>query len=332
MGPGCVNLLAMAANTVGLVISVILGILSLVLGVRQIGSRDRWLKLRGYGFDDLEWDDEDEWDERRESTRPSRGRRIPIQGPEDQPAAEREKPRQPERSSDIGSVILALAAGLGMGVAVSFALAAGGLNWSTDLMVPPLIGLGAGALVYAALHHFTTRSERGPVPSTRDVRRQVSRIQSKARSISREARQVASLYSDLDWQAPELAREARELGDLLCDLRRAARETRRDSGNPVLPDGVSEGERDEGLRAQFEAARSAHQRLQQLLERNQRSQQLCLTQLERIEDLLDAARLQMSQPIQPPTEDEGRAELVREFETELTAARQALEEVQQIRE
>ncbi|MEA3399996.1 MAG: hypothetical protein U9R79_02010 [Armatimonadota bacterium] len=327
MGPGCVNLIAIAGNTVGLLISVIAGILSLLVGTRQIGSRDRRLELRGYDLDE-----HDEWDEREELSRASRGRRIPIQGPDDDPEPQREEPQQPERSPDIGSVVLALAAGLGMGIAVSFALAGGVVDWSINLMVPPLIGLGVGALIYAALYHFTTRSEQGPVPSTRTVRRQVSRIQSKARSISREARRVAGVYSDLDWQAPELAREARELGELLCDLRAASREIRRDSGNPVLPPGVPEDERDEGLRAQFEAARSAHQRLQQMIARNRRSQQLCLTQLKRIEDLLDAARLQISQPMQPPAEDEGRAELVREFETELTAARQALEEVQQIRE
>lgn len=66
-----------------------------------------------------------------------------------------------------------------------------------------------------------------------------------------------------------------------------------------------------------------------LAEENSRDQQLCLTQLERIEDLVDAARLEVPQSLEPAIADSTRATIVDELETELQAAREALAQIQQ---
>jgi len=66
-----------------------------------------------------------------------------------------------------------------------------------------------------------------------------------------------------------------------------------------------------------------------LAEENSRHQQLCLAQLERIEGLVDAARLEVSQPLEPAIADSTRATIVDELETELQAVREALAQIQQ---
>ncbi len=298
--PGCAGIGVLLGGSIGALVAGIARLVVALLGTGTVGHRE-WLE--GADVHDRE---------------------EPVRDEPEPAAVERAGAAESDRSAII---VIALSAGLGLGLALSLTLARSALDWSVHGVVPPLIGLAAGALVYALLHRLTAESSSGQ--GDRTVRRQVSRIRGKARGLCREARRAGGVYGNIDWQAPELARRAEELAETLFRLRRAARGIRREEANPVIPQGVGEPRRDEELQREFDAARAAHERLEQLMESNERYQQICLTQIERIEDLLDAARLQISQPVEAPAQAGPGSELVEQFDLELSAAREALAEVQQ---
>jgi hypothetical protein len=186
--------------------------------------------------------------------------------------------------------------------------------------------------VYAALKRWVMPPIDDEKPPSREIRKQVGRIQRKARDLRREARDAGGVFNGLDTKADLLAKEAEELGDRLFELRRVARDVRREFGNPARPDGVPSDASAPEVQSALRDAQQAQRRLDSLLSRNRASQHQCLAQIERIEDLLDVARLEIACPDESIPADRGREELVQEVETELEAARRALAEVQQERE
>ncbi|MGI5818400.1 MAG: hypothetical protein ACOX9R_09920 [Armatimonadota bacterium] len=220
-----------------------------------------------------------------------------------------------ETGREAGTVILAVLAGLALASGANVAL--GGLNLSpmAGRFLPMLTGAGVGVGVYAALKRWVMPPLDDEQPPAKQVRGQIARIRRKSRELSREAERAGGVFSGLDTQAERLASEASELADRLFDLRRVAGDARKALGNPTRP-------------AHASTASDAPQRLDELLARNRAAQHQCLAQIERIEDLLDVARLEIACPDQGAPADAAREELVREVETELEAARRALAEVQ----
>jgi signal transduction histidine kinase len=166
-------------------------------------------------------------------------------------------------------------------------------------------------------------------PPAREVRRQVKRIRRKARELRSEAERAGAVYNGLDTKSELLAADASELAERLFMLRGVARDVRREFGNPARPDGVPHESPDPQVQGAVQKAQQAQKRLDELLSRNRSAQHRCLAQIERIEDLLDMARLEIACPEDSAPADTGREELVQEVETELEAARRAIEEVQQ---
>jgi hypothetical protein len=264
------------------------------------------------------------------------GRRIYVEGAQAEPRAVRDQaravapPAAPARGMRTDEFVLALVAGFGLALACSLALTLTGAGATTGLVLPPLLGLIVGAVVYSLLRKRLALAEPEGPPTDREVRRQARRIRGKCRSLSREAVRAGGVFHDVEWQARELADHTARLARLLTTLRRAARDIQRGlAGNPSLPRGVSGRPDDEVLRRQLDAARAAQDRLEGLVQHNSRHQQLCLTQLERIEDLVDAARLEVSQPLEAAVADSTQRTIVDDLETELQAAREALAQVQQ---
>lgn len=229
-----------------------------------------------------------------------------------------------------GEVTLALFAGFGLALACGLALTGAAVGSTTNLVLILLLWLFGGATVYSLARRRAQQAAPGETPPDREVRAQAKRIKAKCRGLRREARRVGGVFGELEWQATELADQARELSKLLLNLRRAARDVHRALGNPPLPRGVSGDSSDDVLQREFEAAQATEERLETLVAQNSRHQQVCLAQLERIEDLVDVARLEVSQPLEPAGVSSAQGAIVEEVETELQAAREALEQVQQI--
>jgi len=188
--------------------------------------------------------------------------------------------------------------------------------------------VAGGASVFALFRRVMHSREQDEVPPSREVKAQVRRIKSKCRGLSRQARRVGGVFDDLSWQAPELSEQANELYRLLLTLRKAARDVQRNMAeNPVVPRGVSSEANDEAIRREVDAARVVQERLVSLVAQNSRRQQICLAQIERIEDLVDAARLEITQPVDVTGAAPAQTTVVDEVETGLEAARRALEEV-----
>jgi hypothetical protein len=162
-----------------------------------------------------------------------------------------------------------------------------------------------------------------------EVRAQVARIEEKARKLQREARKLAP-YGDLASQAPELAAQARKLAGQVARLRKAAAETALNRPLPDLPSGPADLPETGQLNEEYKAAQAAQHRLEELLAANVAQQQLCLARLERIEDLLDGARLEVSRPEGLNLDGTApRASIVDDMETELRAAREAVTEAEE---
>lgn len=219
-----------------------------------------------------------------------------------------------EGARRVGASVLAILVGLVLTVFASITLGRLGMPRVADLLLPPLIGgvLGLGA--HALLRRSLVSPDPGEWPPPREIRTQVSRIRRKASSLAKEASAAGGVFNDLNRHAGEMSRRAGDLADRVFELRRVAREVSRDFA-----------------RAHTESAPgaepdAAHARFEELLMRNRRSQERCLDQLERIERLLDLARLEISCP-DHEGEERDPAEVARDFEHELEAARQALEEV-----
>ena len=163
------------------------------------------------------------------------------------------------------------------------------------------------------------------------IRAQAKRIAAKCRRMRRAAARAGGPYRDLAGLADDLARQAGRLAEQVVRLRRAARDVRRDlAENPIIPPGMSPDHPDPVLQQEFQAARATQQRLQDIIARNAMLQGVSLTRLERIEDLVDTARLEVSAPPLAAVPGRETGGIVEEAETELQAARAAIEEVEQL--
>ncbi|HCA45935.1 MAG TPA: hypothetical protein DEP45_00890 [Armatimonadetes bacterium] len=107
-----------------------------------------------------------------------------------------------------------------------------------------------------------------------------------------------------------------------------AREVRREFGNPARPDGVPHDADGPEALAALQAAQEAQKRLDALLARNRDGQHRCLAEIERIEDILDVARLEIACPPGASVTERTPERIVQEVETELEAAKRALAQVQ----
>lgn len=278
-----------------------------------------------YEYREHEWEHDEEEREHEYQRRVADLRTRAQSGPA---LTQRPDTRPERRSSDAGTVALAVIAGLVLAALASVGL--GGLNLSplATRLLPTGVGAVVGVGVYAALRRWVMAPIDDEKPPAKQVRKQIARIRSKARKLGREGTKAGGVFAGLDVQADRLAAEASELADRLLDLRRIARDVRREFGNPAKSDGVPPDAPDPRVRSALREAQEAQKRLDTLLSRNRAAQQQCLAQIERIEDLLDVARLEIACPDESVPADPSREELVREVETELEAARRALEEVQ----
>jgi len=216
-------------------------------------------------------------------------------------------PTRPRKQSNVGAGALAVLSGFALALGANVAL--GGLNLPpvAGTVLPPLTGAVAGLGVFAALKRWVINPPDEEKPPAREVKAQISRIRRKARDLQHEANEAGGVFNGLDTKARLLSAEASELGERLFEMRRVSRDVRGDmDATGSVPD----------------------QRIHELLSRNRTAQHRCLAQIERIEDLLDVARLEVACPEEEMPIDRGREELVQEVETELEAARRALEEVQ----
>lgn len=168
---------------------------------------------------------------------------------------------------------------------------------------------------------------QGVALSDRDLQAQARRIRAKCGRLRREALKAGGVYSSMSIQAGELAEQAESLARTVADLRRAAREIgARVGGNPVLPPGVPESCPDGALMDEIQAAQQAQARLDALMAENQQRVLTCIAQMERIEDLVDAARLEVLSPQLRKGPGE-RPEIAQQVEAEMRASRYALDEV-----
>ena len=193
-----------------------------------------------------------------------------------------------------------------------------------------------GLMRRAAFAHETTHGRQrvrqeqaaGKLTPEQALRSQLDRIAMKARRLHKLARQDAGVYSSLATAAPELERQARELAARALHLQAAAQTI--GAGRPrtsAEAPGLSPAAPDAVLQREYEAAQATQHRVGELLVENGAQQRLCLTRLERIEDLLDAAWLELSQAADGATASATNPAIVQEVETELRAAREAVQVV-----
>lgn len=233
-----------------------------------------------------------------------------------------------ERQRGIGTVAVAVLGGLLLALGANVGLNALHLSPLASTLLPALAGAGVGVGIHAALSRWVMPPIDDAKPPARAVRAQLGRIRRKAKSLAGEASAAGGVFSDLGHQADRLSREATALGERLFELRRIARDARREFGNPVRPEGVPTDAEAPETQAALDAAREAQQRLDELLARNRTAQQQCLVGIERIEDVLDVARLEIVCPPEAATAERPPERLVQEVETELEAAKRALAAVQ----
>jgi len=262
------------------------------------------------------------------------GRTIPVYDLDggDQSRQHLRGDRREERPeyAGFGDLALLVMAGLGLALAAGLILTGRAGASTTNTVLTALLAVLGGGGIVALLRRWSRAAAPTDKPSDRQVRAQVKRIRGKCKRLSREAQSAGGVYSDLSWHAPELSRRAGELADLVLRLRRAVRDTRRQSGNPTLPPDAVPDSSDEHLLREYRAAIDAQVRLDALIAGNRRHQRACLAQLERIEDLVDTARLEVATPVPlvPVSTDEPT--IIDDVETELAASRRALEEIAQI--
>jgi hypothetical protein len=164
------------------------------------------------------------------------------------------------------------------------------------------------------------------------VREQVLRIEAKGARLRHAAGRDRGPYADLVRQLPELIRHAHALAERIARLaavREQVTRGHRPQGHAPAEGAEPTAAAPAQVREEMEATAAAEHHLEELLTENQAQQHLCLTRLQRVEDLLDSAFLELTQhpagasPIAP---SEG---IVQEMESELAAAREALQEVEQ---
>ena len=233
-----------------------------------------------------------------------------------------------ERQRGIGTVTVAVLGGLLLALGANVGLSALHLPPMASTLLPALAGAGVGVGIYATLNRWVMPPIEHEKPPTSQVRAQLGRIKRKAKALARESRAAGGVFNDLGYQADRLTREASALCDRLFELRRIARDARREFGNPPRPDAIPAQPESPEAWVALHAAQEAQKRLDELLARNHAMQQQCLVGIERIEDVLDVARLEIACPEGTATSERAPERLVQEVETELEAARRALAEVQ----
>jgi hypothetical protein len=262
-----------------------------------------------YTYYEKDWDDDEDERSRRGIARPDT------------------RPQPKQQRSHAGTAVTAILAGLVLAAVAGLGLSRLSLPPSVSSLLPPLAGGAVGIGVYAALRRWIMPAHETERPTSREIKGQVRRIKRKSVAVRKEAARVGGVFDDVRWQAPQLATEASELCRRVLELRRASREVRREMGSFVVPEDLPPGTHMPGAPEELQSAREAQKRLDSLMARNRENQQLCLTQMERIEDLLDVARLEITCPPQTQQAAPPAAPIVQEFETELKAARAALDEV-----
>jgi hypothetical protein len=263
---------------------------------------------------------------RRDALR-SRARRVDVHYEDEDGEPEQQVTDATEGYLTVGEVLMALAAGLGLALASGLALQGTVVAEPARVVLPALAGLLAGGSVYAVFRRRAARRAAGPA-TDRQVRAQIRRVRVKCGRLARQAGRVGGVFENLSWQAPLLAEQARELGDALLALRRAEREAKREDAGDALGTVTEHHSDSEAMREELDAARRSQQRLEAMVERNRRQQRRCLMQLERIEDLVDGTRLEITTPLPVAESAGGEESIVTEVETEMQAAREALAEVQ----
>ena len=171
-------------------------------------------------------------------------------------------------------------------------------------------------------------ASQSDVLQTRAVAGLVRRIEAKVRRLQRRIHEMGAPYSELATKATELAGQARQLAASIRRLQSVAATMATDGPQPVPapPPGVG-GPNGEMLRKEYEAVEATRRRLEELLQVNRLHQQLCFTRLQRIADLLDAAWVEVSQPMELVTASATGTSIVQDAEMELQATRDALSEV-----
>jgi len=193
-----------------------------------------------------------------------------------------------------------------------------------------LISLVAGVFGDTSSPSAHTETAASQELTDRQVRARVRRIGRNCNHLRSEARKAGGVFENLEWQAPELADRASELTTLLLRLRRTVRNVQEGKlPRPSPPGGVSRDDADHVLREELDAGEAAQERLDALIQHNLRSQQICLTQLERIDDLVGAALLEVAAPIEITAAGTRQRSIVNDVEDELAAAQQALAKVSQ---
>jgi hypothetical protein len=240
--------------------------------------------------------------------------------------SDHEATEEPPQTADVGDVVLLILAGLGLALCAGF-LVTGRAGASTlNMILTSLLGaLGAGS-VLSLLLRWRGAGAIAAEESDRQVRAQMKRIRAKCGRLRKRAKKVGGLYSGLPRHANEMRRRAEELAETIDRLRKGLREIER-SDNPTLPPGAEPDAEDERLRSEYEAARQTQARLHEVMERNRRQERLCLVRLERIEDLLDAAHLEMMHPATDHAIEGVGDTVAEDLEAELELSREALEEV-----
>lgn len=310
---------------------VVLGVVLAVIAIHRALKR-RGEDFREHEFEDDDEEDREEWCHRRwEHQERRQPRPVPITDgsgwSEAPPSAT--APRREEEDAEVRGRELALMIMASLGLAGSAGMFLSGQAASSGplaAMTAVLAGLCGGSLVALLLRR---RSARAPEerPTDREVRAQLKRIRGKCARLTREARATGGLFSDLSWHAPSMAQRAQELTELVLRLRRATRATRR-AANPTLPGDAVADASDESLAREYRATLDAQVRLDRLLAENLRHQRACLAQLERIEDLLDAARLEVASPASAGAQLDSDRTIVADVEAELEASRRALQEIE----
>ncbi len=224
---------------------------------------------------------------------------------------------------NVATSVAAVAAGLALALGANAGVSALNLPPLANTLLPPLAGAVSGLGVYAALRRWVMPPIDDWEPSSYEVRSQVKRIRGKARKLANEASEAGGVFNGLDDQAGRLAEEASQLAQRVFELRRIARDVRQKMDEAASDSGASAPD----ATSSPNQVPDTGQRLRELLGRNHAAQERCLAQIARIEDLLDVARLEVVCPEESPRPDPAREELVQEVETELEAARRALEEV-----
>lgn len=335
LGLGLVAVLSLAVHAVGGILALIVALAAIVVhyALRRGGHHAR---ARDYADDDDEEErEEHRWWAGRDREERRGPRPVPItdgSGWSDAPPPPTEPNRESEGASVRGSELaLMIMASLGLaGSAGMFLSGQAASSGPLAAMTAVLAGVSGGSLVALLLRR---RSARAPEerPTDREVRAQLKRIRGKCARLNREARATGGVFGDLSWHAPSMARRAQELTELVLRLRRALRATRR-AANPTLPGDAAADPSDESLTREYRAAIDAQTRLDRLLAENLRHQRACLAQLERIEDLLDAARLEVASPASAGAQVTSEQTIVADVEAELEASRRALQEIERIEE